>query len=146
MGAPLVGNADHHFFPENLCGAGYRFQGNRRVAGIKQPVELRPARVKLAGHSVFRLPLSLHFLFELPCKDTFGGDGLDLFPNSLFFKEAVESGAAVIVSSPGLSPFHWIPLSCFSLFLRASAKSSPGVFCVFFMNPCSRTIRFLWPM
>src|SRR5580658_10832624 len=98
--------------------------------------------MKLPCHRQFRLVLLVHLPLQLPGQHTLYGDRLNFPPNAFFFEKAVERRTAVIECFVALRSLHWLsPLSCLPLFLRADSKSFSGVFCVFLMKPCNRTIR-----
>jgi len=98
--------------------------------------------VKLLCHRLFGFLLLLHGLFKLPSEDAFDGDGLDFFPDSFLFEKAVEGRTAVFPSPCDFFlTFISFLLDAWSCFRLAKSKSSSGVFRVFLMNPCSKTIR-----
>src|ERR1019366_4172617 len=107
--------------------------------------------MKLPCHRQFRLVLLLHRPLQLPGQHALYGDCLNFPPNAFFFEKTVKRRTAMIESFIALRSFrsfrslhslHWLsPLSCLLWFPRANSKSFSGVFCVFLMKPCNRTIR-----
>src|ERR1035437_9969682 len=99
------------------------------VFRIKQPVNLRAARLEQHGHLLLRNFPFLHGLRELPRDDLLDRLRLRLFKDTLFFEEIVNTRT------------HMFLAHCSSSFLRfrANARSSSGVARVFLINPCSAT-------
>src|SRR5439155_21345276 len=135
-------DADSDTFAQNPGRACNGLKRDRDVLRIEEAVKLRAARVKFLRHGLLGLALLPHRLLQLPSEYPLDGDRFGLLSNAFFLKEAVKAGSAMIEWFLGGCPLHWIPLSCLLLFLRASSRSSSGVFCVFLMKPCRSTIRF----
>jgi hypothetical protein len=72
-----VGHAKDYTFTKRPRRGSDRIQGHGYIPGIEQPIQLRPARVKLLRHRLLSLLLFLHGLFQLPRKHPLGGDRLD---------------------------------------------------------------------
>jgi len=85
-----VSNANDHPFPERSSRTRYRHKTHRDVTWVEQAIQLRPACVKLPRHRLLCFLLLPPGLFELPGKNPFRGDRLDLIPDCFLFQEAVE--------------------------------------------------------
>src|ERR1700739_1065870 len=70
-----VAHANDYTFTKRR--ASDRIQGHGYIPGIEQPIQLRPARVKLLRHRLLSILLFLHGFFPLPRKPPLDGDRLD---------------------------------------------------------------------
>src|SRR6266568_5291293 len=134
-----INNLERHTLPDNLCGTCNGFNAYTDVRRIKQPVDLRSTGGKPLGHGILCDLLVSHCLFNLPGNEPLKRNRFALGKNSLFFEEVIERRATMIES---LGTAHFNPRWCFALLLRASFKSSSGVFAVFLMKPCNKIMRF----
>src|SRR5207237_10426116 len=80
--------------------------------------------------------LLLHRLLDLPGENALDGNALSRLVGPFVFQEIIEGGADTGLLGRAL--LH-CPISFTRL--RAKARSSFEIFCVFFTNPCSSTIR-----
>ena len=116
-------------------------QRDGHIPWVQQAIQLRPAGLKVARHSLLGLLLLLHFLRELPRQHSLDRDSLHFLPNAFLFEKTIEARSAMVEGDLFPSLLHGSPLSCFFLFPRARLKSGAGVRRVFLMNPCNSTIR-----
>jgi len=106
--------------PRRPC---HRVQGYRHIPRVQQPVQLRPAGLKVSRHGLLGLLLLLHLLRELPCQHPFDRDRFHLFANAFLFEKAIETRSAMVEGDLLRALLHGSPLSCFFWLRRAT---NPG--------------------
>src|SRR5271157_1821519 len=132
---------DYQALTEHPCRPRHGIQRDGHIPWVQQAIQLRPAGLKVARHSLFGLLLLLHFLGELPREHSFDRDSLHFFPNTFLFEKTIEGRSAMVEGDLLPILLHGSPLSCFFLLPRARLKSGTAVRRVFLMNPCNNTIR-----
>src|ERR1700704_474726 len=120
--------------PNCLCRAGERRKRYRLIVWIKEPIQLRSACMHALSECRLGKPLVLHKHIKLARDDALDGSRCYVAIDALLFQKIVEgrSDAALL--------FHVISFRRFS----ASSSSACGVFCVFLIKACRRTIRLSW--
>ena len=116
-----------------MSGFAKRIQRNGSVGLIKQSVNSSAAGIHASGHFALTNRNPLAKFLNLNSKNSLHGDELDFSENPFVFQEIAKTTASMF------SFTH-----CFSdidvVFFRARSSSPLGVFWLFLMNLCSRTI------
>ena len=80
--------------------------------------------------------LFFHRSFDLVCNDTLNGNCFRLLQQIFFCKKIIKARTNMFFLFT-----HRIPHFNLFILFRAISKSSFGVFCDFFINPCSKIIK-----
>ncbi len=96
-----VRNMNHEPLAHRPLRATDRIKRHRNIPWIQQSVKLRPARAKFPRHSLLRFPLFFHSPLKLPRQHALDRHCLYFFPDSSFFKKAIEGRTAMICRASG---------------------------------------------